>query len=234
MKKSLILLMFLFPIVIYGQNSSGQWLQFGLNGGLAFPQDEFAENYPRPRFNGQIDILFGIPKINSLVGLQVGRVFMGNSSKTINDTIQFIDGTTALGVEGVAETQMNNVNLSLRFVPWKESLISPYFDVFGGLQLIKFTTTTFALFKNGNEIIYDEEDTRYGLSYGGAFGLLYRYNEYLQFDAKVQYNKTTITAYPVMDDLSFDRYGKPIIDIEESKTDILRFNLGAVFYMFKP
>lgn len=232
MRKIILFMLLLLPFAGMAQKST--WIQFGLNGGTAIPQDEFRENYDRIFFQGGGEVFFGIPNINTLVGIHFQRVFLNSEDFRLDTNIVLNNGITTDAVENELTSKINIFHIAARFVPFKKARFSPYLDAGAGLKFMGYESQMMAIFKNGSEEMENYKELNTALSYG--FGLGFLYDVYsknklnVMLDLRASYYGSSAADYPKEDGIIFDRRMNPTVEMVNSKTDNLYFSVGFVIY----
>lgn len=215
---------------LQAQDAKISWAHVGLNAGSAYPQGAFASQYADPMFNFGVDVMLGVPSINTMFGIQYRRVNMGRSEHLIDTLTPVGQGLYAEGIETETRTHMNIIHLGARFIPLKNSTLSPYLDLAGGFKSIDNVGTVTAIYKNGEELLYEPEQHKFAFSYSTGLGFLYQINENFMVDVRGQWHGSSSTQYPVKDQVEVDSQGMPDVKYTRSKTDMWIFSVGIVVY----
>ncbi|HPE96416.1 MAG: hypothetical protein H6548_06355 [Chitinophagales bacterium] len=207
----LLSLLLLSPVALIAQ-TNGQGL-FGVDLVIGLPQDEFKEVNKDALVGVMVNFLYQpSPDIPISIGGDLG--WMGNGRK-----VQYEELTADITAGGVLIDQLyfplrietsNNVftgHLLVRATaPTK--IFKPYAEGFVGFN--NFFTTT-AIYDESEEFYFSEEDnplitsqsqsSDWGLSYGGAAGVLVELGQTVMLNLRCAYNLGTTVQYYTRDDI---------------------------------
>ncbi len=219
-----------FPFMIQAQESKISWAHLGLNAGPALPQGDFAREYSHPMFHFGVDVMLGVPSINTMFGIQYRRINMGSSEHLIDTLTHVGNGLYAKSIETETRTHMNIIHLGGRFIPLKNSAFSPYVDLFGGFKSIDNVGTVTAIYKYTEELLHEPEQHKFALSYSTGLGFLYRLNDNFMIDVRGQWHGSTRAQYPAKGQVEVNSQGIPDVKYTRSKTDMWIFSVGIVVF----
>jgi len=230
--------LFIFVFVICLSNVSAQSLfQFGINGQLAFPQDEFKNNAADIGGGFGFDFIYDPRSLPFGFGASLGFIFYGYES------YREIVSTSAADFEADVSTT-NSIftgHLMFRFQPYRGK-IRPYIEGLIGLNYLTTDTTIDEIGWSDNGIhTHNFDDAAF--SYGGGIGILYRlvekpfnpahprYNQKLWailIDIKMRYILGGEAEY-LNEGSIYRENGNLYYDVKMSRTDMLTFNIGITF-----
>lgn len=231
-KKVFFFIIILVPFFSFSQDEA-KWAQFGVNIGPGISQNELKENYPGGLQIGG-ELLFGLARINTLVGGQYQWVYLGED-EFMNDTLtQLPNGNTADSAGTKIKKRFNIIHVAGRFMPFKEARLSPYLDFGAGMKIVGYKREDKAYYKNGTEVYNENQENNLTLSYVAGVGIMYNIlsdsKAKLALDLRGSWYGSTPVDYPK--DVTFDDSGNPNVDYATSQTDMLYFSIGIVIHEF--
>lgn len=198
---------------------------------LGFPQGDFKDNVDRAGYGFQVQGTLWEPNYETpfTIGLNLGFLVYGEESETrpLSTTIPdvFVDVNRT--------NSLVNMHFLVQVSPFSGG-VRPYAEgLFGGAYI--FTTTDVESENSGSNVFESNNFDDFTWSYGAGGGLLIKLIEReedfskLFLDIKARYVFGTKADYLKEGSVTIED-GNVYYNVVESKTDLLMFHLGVVFY----
>jgi len=204
----------------------------GVSLGIASPQGEFRDNVDRNGFSFSGSGLFRPGLVPVKFGIELGYINYGSEdrrepfSSTIPDVKVRVERT-------------NNIFLGHMLVRLQQDVgtVSPYLDGLVGMNYL-WTATKIRDVDNFEEVASSNNLDDLAFSYGVGGGIMFRVYETskivgeitgIYIDLKVRYLYGGEAKYLKEGAVSIDEHSNVSYDISKSTTDLMLFQIGAVF-----
>ncbi len=240
MKKSILLLFFLYSLQSFSQdiyreeseeNTTDQFPMFiGIYPSISIPVGAFSDNMNRIGLGGGFEFLVNIKQTQFYAG------FASNIANYGNETLEFID-TDGFTLDWKTNSSLWDNHLLVQYEPLMKQEFQLYVQGKIGINHF-FTVTKLVDEETGgeNEVLerfVDGKSTTF--SYGGSIGALIPLDKEWHFmlDLRASYLRgTNASYYSKLNNFTIVGDTLDAFDLQESTTNMLRFEVGVLFYIW--